>query len=238
MNEVLDMLYQLSNLDSEIFSIKRQMGDLPAKRESLEELIKKRSDERQALLEERSGNTEKNADLEKHIAEYKGKIKEDKDYLTQVKSNEEYMTVLQEIKNRQDFIQESENTIMKNMKRAEEIEKRLAELDTQSMSEDSPESELKAITAELEKDDTKLAELNSQRESLIRHLPDDLAKKYDKLFDRRKGLPIVMIETSYCTGCYSEIPEQLVDNVKSMDKVNYCINCGRILLWKKDENTR
>lgn len=238
MNELLEMLYKLSSTDKEIFDIKRQMGNLPSRREELEMLIVKRSEERQSLLDERSSNAELNTELEKKIEEYKGKIREDKEYLNQVKSNEEYMTVLQEIKNRQDFIHESENTIMKNMARAEEIEKRLAAIDSESMSEGSPESELKTITAELEQDDSKLCQLDSERESVIRHLPDDIAKKYQKLFNRRKGLPVVLIDSSYCTGCFSEIPEQLVDNVKTMDKVEYCINCGRILLWKKDENAR
>ncbi|MFO8062642.1 MAG: C4-type zinc ribbon domain-containing protein [bacterium] len=236
MNEVISQLYQLAEIDNEIFEIKRQMGTLPEERKRLESELNVEISAINKLKEEREKLVEENKELEEKKQKASKRIEEDKEYLNDVKSNEEYMRVLNEIKHSQDTIDESGDILFRNLSRIEEIDSKLSELEQQSKEDSGVQAKIDEINEKLKEDEVTLLELKEKRESLVRHLPEDLKKQYKKIHKSRSGLAIVLIDSAHCAGCFSEIPEQLYQNVRQMDDVNYCINCGRILLWEKDEN--
>ncbi len=235
MNELFTVLYALEELDRKIFEIRRQMGDLPIRRKELEDKYNILANEVKLMSEEIENLKTVNKEKEEQNIQFRQKIESDKEYLKTVKSNEEYMMILESRENKENTIKENENKIIENLQRIEDLEKKLENKDTNTLKE--IEEELKKINEQLAQDEKEIGILQTEREAFIRKLPEDIAKKYIRIYEKRQGLPIVMIDTAYCTGCFSEIPEQLVDDVRSMNKIKYCTQCGRILLWKRHDNT-
>lgn len=235
MNDILGILYELESLDSSIFDIKRRMGNMPGRRAELQ----KKYDEIHGKIDALDNEEEQLKSEMKEISamrnEHKAKISSDKDYLGSVKSNEEYMLVLNEIGKMEEDIRNGDL-------RTAEINARLEEIGEQkkAMSGNEGDGSIKEaienLNEDLRSDEQSLLELESHRDAVIRSLPDDIAKKYRRIYEKRDGIAICLLESRHCPGCYSEIPQQLIEDVKLTDRVNFCMHCGRILLLKKYDN--
>ncbi len=237
MNELMQKLYELQEMDKKIFEIKRHMGNLPEDRKIVQVKYDEMTKHANALREEKETLINEMKEFNRIKDENKTKIDSDKDYLANVKSNEEYMMVLNSIDKMEEELKIGSETIIKNNKRIEEIEIDLKKYIENESSAKGLGQELQEFNRQLEDDEKKILELNSERESLVLHLPEDIKRKYERIFIKRRGIAISLIDSTLCSGCFSEIPEQLVQSVRMMDKIDYCINCGRILLWRKDENS-
>lgn len=237
MDEMLMQLYALEEIDRKCYEVKRQMGDLPAKREKINALIGKVNTESETKREAKARMDEENKRMEEQNSVYREKIKSDKQYLNSVKSNEEYMMILDGIKKKQDTISENETVILRNMTEMERFDEDLKKIEEEKAKEDSIEKQLQEVNEQLRSFEGELKDLNEKREYILSHLPEDIRKRYQKIYDKRKGLAIVLIDDAHCTGCYSQIPQQLYDKVRSMKREEICLNCGRMLLLKKDEGS-
>jgi len=237
MDELLIQLYALEELDRKCYEVKRQMGDLPAKRNSVTALIEKVNAEMVSKQAKKEEMIEENKRMEEQNSVYRDKIKSDKQYLNTVKSNEEYMMILDSIKKKQDTIVSNENVILKYMGDIERFDEELKKIEDEKAKEDSIEKQLAVFNEQLKSYEEELKSLNEKRDDLLKHLPEEMKKKYIRIYEKRKGLAIVLIDGDHCTGCYSQIPQQLFDKVRGMKKDETCLNCGRILLLKKDEGS-
>ncbi len=237
MNEVMQKLYELYEMDKKIFEIKRHMGNLPEDRKVVQVKYDEMTKHANVLREEKETLINEMKEFNAKKDEYKKEIDSDKDYLANVKSNEEYMMVLNSIDKMEEELKNGSETIIKNNRRIEEIEIDLKKYVENESSAKGLRQELEKFNKELEDDENKIVDLKSERESLVNHLPEDIKKKYERIYIKRRGIAISLINSALCSGCFSEIPQQLVQNVRMMEKINYCINCGRILLWSKDENS-
>lgn len=237
MDELLMQLYALEEIDRKCYEVKRQMGDLPAKREKVNSLIEKVNSEAETKRSSKAAMEEENKRMEEQNSVFREKIKSDKQYLNSVKSNEEYMMILDGIKKKQDTISENETVMLRNMGDIERYDEELKKIEDEKAKEDSIEKQLQSLNEQLRSYEEELKELNLKRDSLLSHLPEDIRKKYQKIYDKRKGIAIVLIDSAHCTGCYSQIPQQLYDKVRSMKREEICLNCGRMLLLKRDEGS-
>jgi hypothetical protein len=42
----------------------------------------------------------------------------------------------------------------------------------------------------------------------------------------------VAVRNGACGGCFGNLPTQLLNRIRDMDKIITCENCGRILIWQ------
>lgn len=235
MNEIFSTLYELESLDTRIFEIKRHMGNMPGRRAQLQKEYDEIHGKMDALDAEEAEMNKEIEEISLMKDEHKQKIASDKDYLSSVKSNEEYMLVLNAIGKMEDDIRDGANRIRHINERLDEIKHARETMDS-SEGDGSIKASIEDLNKELESDEQMLADLESHREAVIRSLPDDIARKYNRIYEKRDGIAICLLESKNCPGCYSEIPEQLIEDVKLTDKVNFCMHCGRILILKKYDN--
>jgi predicted nucleic acid-binding Zn-ribbon protein len=73
--------------------------------------------------------------------------------------------------------------------------------------------------------------LNSQRGEHARSIPPALLKRYDSLRASKGGVAIAPLEDgNACGGCKLGLPASLVTRVQQGDSMEFCDNCGRILV--------
>ncbi|MGE3062123.1 MAG: zinc ribbon domain-containing protein [bacterium] len=237
LDEVMELLYELAKKDNEIAGIKRKMGDEPLKRKQFQVQLEETEKNFASVRDKRDENEKNNKLMEEEINTLKEKMRSDKQYLSTVKSNEEYMMILEGLKHKQDKINENENALLKNLTENEKYEEIMKKYEGDSSKANQLRGEIAKINENLKLYEQELLVKNDERMKIIRRLPDDLSKKYQRIFEKRRGVGIVIIETPHCQGCYAEIPAQLYDKVRSMKSVEFCLSCGRMLLHKKDEGS-
>lgn len=79
----------------------------------------------------------------------------------------------------------------------------------------------------------RLLELQTKREALAQSLDESLLETYERLKKRKSGLAVVKIKKNSCGGCFMQVPQGLLQKVKSYE-LEYCSSCGRILYLDKE----
>ncbi|MEJ5307868.1 MAG: C4-type zinc ribbon domain-containing protein [candidate division WOR-3 bacterium] len=236
MEDVYEIFQRIGQIEERIENNRIKMGDKPFKRKELKEQLDAIISKIENLKKEKEKLVLENKEIEQKVLVLRDKIEEDKKYLSNVKSNDEYMMISEGIKHKKDIISQSEDRILKNLSDIEKLENEIKKLEQENSTMEKIKKEIEEINNIIKDIEEENEKLNVEREKLVSSLPEEYQKKYQKIYEKKKKRAVILINEPYCLGCYSSIPAQLFDRVKSMKKIEFCINCGRIILFKKDEN--
>jgi predicted nucleic acid-binding Zn-ribbon protein len=87
------------------------------------------------------------------------------------------------------------------------------------------------VDAEVERLSSGLDDARAQREVVARDLEAGLRKRYEGIFERRRGLAVVVVRAGSCEGCHMSVAPQLVNEIKRNERVITCPSCHRILYF-------
>ncbi len=228
----LRAIYDLQLIDSRIDEIRNVRGELPLEVEDLEDEVtglSTRSEKLRTELEtiEELIKTRKNA-----IDEHKEAIKRYTKQQDTVRNNREFNSLTKEVEFQELEIQLAEKQI-KEMKASMEHKKEIIaqskeRLDTKSNHLKHKKSELNAIMAETEKEESFLSEKSLEYQSLIE---ERLLKAYLRIRNSvRNGLAVVSIERGASAGSFFTIPPQTQVEIAARKKIITDEHSGRILV--------
>lgn len=63
---------------------------------------------------------------------------------------------------------------------------------------------------------------------------NDLRALYERYYRKYADRAIVPVQGGVCQGCFVTIPAMRLDIIRRMDSIEFCENCGRILIWEED----
>jgi predicted nucleic acid-binding Zn-ribbon protein len=228
----LEALYELQTIHTKIDKIRQTRGELPMEVADLEDDV--------AGLETRIQKIKSDLDdLEDSIVNRKNMIKEalalTKKYETQqnnVKNNREFEAISKEIEIQGLDVQVSEKKIKEfqfEIKNKTEIyDSALLNLEERKKDLEIKQAELNNITAETEKEESKLVK---EADAYADKIEDRLKIAYNRLRGNFKnGLAVVTIERDSCSGCFNQIPPQRQSDIRQRKKIIVCEHCGRILV--------
>ena len=158
-----------------------------------------------------------------------------KKYETQqnnVKNNREFEAISKEIEIQGLDVQVSEKKIKEfqfEIKNKTEIyDSALLNLEERKKDLEIKRAELNNITAETEKEESKLIK---EADAYADKIEDRLKIAYNRLRGNFKnGLAVVTIERDSCSGCFNQIPPQRQSDIRQRKKIIVCEHCGRILV--------
>ena len=226
-------LLSLQAIDKEIDALKRSRRDYPQEIEQLEKGL----EEARGTLQERQ---EKIEELERSVRHFERELalanedlKRHQDRLYEVTSNREYDALQNEIEACRNRIDEAETEILNTMTALEETQEELArdtereqEIETTSSGRvDQLRDMLNAIEEEAKG-------VESRREEITVRVEPRLLRAYDRIRKAKEGLAVVPVTKGACGGCFRELPPQLVNEVRKMNRIIPCESCGRFLIWK------
>jgi hypothetical protein len=231
LENILASLYALQQVDSKLEEIHELKGDLPgivadlkvqsidisAKLKSLNELVKTLKIARD------------NADVE--IITATEKIEKFKNQQLQVKSNKQYDALAKEIDSADAKISEmeremesAEGKIQGAKLDSEMLSKRLEEITVEL---EEKEKELREVSKEHEKEESKLQQ---QRKKIASGIAKSDIEKYERIRKAKGGKAIVAVKRNACGGCYNKIPPQKILELRQINKLFICEQCGRIIV--------
>ena len=178
---------------------------------------------------------------ELQLREEEDKIKEKRVRLNRIRNERELQALRREI----DLMKEANGKLEDDtIQLLEQIEQAKANLTlTRGQIEglqakmEAESAQVVARVAALEED---LQREDNERGKLASRIDADLCARYERIFAKRGGFAVVEIRAGTCQGCHMRIPphmgNQILSNVQQNTGVIFhCPHCGRILLWKLEQ---
>jgi uncharacterized protein len=227
----IENLIALQAADRQVLRLKEEIAALPKRVASIEQKLAGTKAGLEKAREALKADDASRRKYEATIKDVQQKISKYRDQSLEVKTNEQYRALLQEIQFAEQEIRINEDKILELMVNAEVREKTVK----------AAEAELKAETAEIEKekvgarertaeDEKQLAEWNRKRESARSAVNADLLRQYDRVAQHR-GSGISEARDHKCMACQVMLRPQTYNEIRSGTHVVACDSCQRILYY-------
>jgi predicted nucleic acid-binding Zn-ribbon protein len=231
MNPDLEKILALQSADREIARLTQEIAALPKKVAVIEEkLAKSKAQVERARGALKAGEGARRK-YEGEIQSLQQKISKYREQSLDVKTNDQYKALLHEISFAEKSIRDFEDKILETMVDAESQEKVAR----------AAEQELKAETAEIEKekaevrartaqDEKELNEWRTRRSELRSGINPDVLNQYDRVLKLR-GSGVAEVREQKCLACHVMLRPQTYNEVRTNEQVIQCDSCGRILIY-------
>ncbi|HYD91041.1 MAG TPA: C4-type zinc ribbon domain-containing protein [Flavobacterium sp.] len=228
----LRALYDLQLIDSRIDEIRNVRGELPLEVEDLEDEVAGLTTRLEKLKNDLESIEEQIKDKKSAIEDHKAAIKKYSDQQKNVRNNREFNSLSKEIEFQELEIQLAEKHI-KEMKASIEHKKEVIAQSEEKLAAKTThlqhkKSELDAIMAETEKEETFLTEKSAEYQGMIE---ERLLAAYKRIRSSvRNGLAVVSIERGASAGSFFTIPPQTQMEIAARKKIITDEHSGRILV--------
>ncbi|MEO0184523.1 MAG: C4-type zinc ribbon domain-containing protein [candidate division WOR-3 bacterium] len=232
MEEVLERLRKIKDLDEDIKKNEQLLKNIPEKISKLQKEIENKNSQlsqtRNRLTEIKKLYKMKEGD----IAENETKVNKLNQQIHSVKTNEEYRAILKEIE------------FLKN-ERLQVEEEMISLLEEEEKLKNSIGAMEKETNAYIEQRTREIKVLEEQKTNIVNDqdikrnmfqdeslkLPEEVRKIYERIKNARDRAICIVSDDGICTGCYSNITPQALNELKKKNKVLLCDSCGRILIY-------
>ncbi len=232
MEEVLERLIKIRDLDEEIKRNELFLKNIPEKITALKKEIDRKNNQlnqtKNRLVEIKKSYKLKEGD----IAENETKVSKLNQQIHTVKTNEEYRAILKEI----DFLKNARMSIEEEMinllEEEEKIKNTIGNLEKETKEFVEKKSrEIQELEAQKNQiiDDQNIKKFMFQDE--VKKLPDEIRKIYERIKKAREKAICIVTDQGICTGCYTNITPQTLNELKKKDRFILCDSCGRILIY-------
>jgi uncharacterized protein len=227
----IENLLKLQETDKEIRRLQDEVAELPKRVAAIEQKLagtKAQLEKAQAAIKADEAARRK---YDSTISDLRGKISKYRDQSLDVKTNEQYKALLGEIQFAEKEIAATEDKILELMVNA----------DTRDKEVKAAQAELKAETAEIEKekeqarlrtaeDEKLLSEWHVKRDQLRGGIREDLLRQYERV-SKFRGSGISEVRDQKCMACQVMLRPQTYNDVRSGQHAIICDSCQRILYF-------
>lgn len=235
MQNHLDVLIQMQQIDDIIGEKDVIKNSLPNQLNDLKHQVDLTEKELAKALTELEDNVKKQKDKELEIKGNKDNIRKYENQLESIKNNKEYKALNSQISTLKEKTGNFENELLVIMDEETGIKEK------KIIAEDHKNNAVKALTEnedrlklEIVKVDNEIADLKAQRNKIAEQIPMALVKKYAQLIKNKNRKAVSFCAGNSCGGCGFHIRPQLLIDLRQTDKINYCENCGRIIVIKSE----
>lgn len=230
MQEKMEKLKDLQGLDQELIGIRHKRQVLADEQEALggdlariQAMVDKLDGDIDALKGERGK-------LQQALSQEQDNVQKAESRLPAIKTQKEYVAVLKEVDTAKKMNKELLDSIQRKDAEidvlAKDREEKAEELGALQEKYSTRNAEIEAAMAEY---DGVLAEKGVRREALLKELSSTVRKRYQMLLDRRGGIAVVEARNETCLGCNMHLPPQLFNNLYTVDEIQSCPHCNRLL---------
>ena len=236
MEEQLRTLAQMQKLDDKIGALRQLQNELPKELNDILDNVAQSETNLNQIKGELEEINKKLRNLELDIKQHQENIKKYSQQLAEIKTNKEYKALNSEIAYLKEKISELESQELELMDEESEFKKKMeiakAELEKAKKIQREREDELRK---KIESLDGEIDNFRAERNKLAQTLPQSLVKQYAKLIKYKNNCAVAYARNGACGACGFVIRPQVRIEIQQRNKINYCENCGRILMEKFED---
>jgi predicted nucleic acid-binding Zn-ribbon protein len=230
-SKIFEILYNLIEINKMIFENQSKRSKLLEKVDAYQQEIDLITIEFNDKKEKKIAKGKKVNELENKIGNIDEEIKNLEGDIPLIKTNEKYFELQDRINRLKEVKNNTEDKVLLLMEENEEYVRTFKELEKRK------DENLAKINAEMTKNKAEIDQLESEiskkkkeKEDNFVLLPEIIKKRYLTLENKFPQSPIAYLNGDICTGCNMGVPPQVRENIKGKEKIEYCQNCGRVLL--------
>lgn len=233
--EQIKKLVELQKSDVDIYAIKRELEEKPAKIEGLKRSFEGKKATLKNLEDKLKTLQVDQKNLELDLNQKEGLIAKSDQSLGLLKTNKEYQAKLYEIENFKADKSIIEERLLLMFDEVEDVRKKIEQEKILVTHEEKKYlQEKKTVDDEMEVMKDRISVLESQRNRLTPGVHPDHLKRYEKILQNKDGIAIVPIRNHACGGCFMNVTEQLVNEMKMHERIVSCDMCARMLYLEDD----
>jgi hypothetical protein len=228
--EQTEHLIQLQAIDTQIYSLRRRLSDIPVELENKDKEFEAKKAVLNGLEEKTKGLLVKRKEKELELSTKEENVKKLQIQLYQIKTNKEYTAMVKEIEGLKADNSRIEDDILNIMMELDElkveIEKEKANL---SEEEKKINAEKKTLEEEQKTIEQQLDTLNHKRAQVTSQIDPKILNTYERILKNKDGLALVKVVNNACQGCFMNVPPQVVNEIRMYERIVTCGICSRIL---------
>ncbi len=233
--EQIKKLVELQKSDVDIYAIKRELEEKPAKIEGLKQSFEGKKATLKQLEDKLKTLQVDQKNFELDLKQKEDLIAKADQSLGLLKTNKEYQAKLYEIENFKADKSIIEERLLLMFDEVEDVRKKIEQEKALVAQEEKKYlQEKKTVDDEMEVMKDRISVLESQRNRLTPGVHPDYLKRYEKILQNKDGLAIVPIKNHACGGCFMNVTEQLVNEMKMHERIVSCDMCARLLYLEDD----
>lgn len=236
MEEQLRTLAKMQKLDDQIGALRLLQQELPQELNDIIERVDQATANLLGSETERAEIAKKQRALEGDIKQSQETVKKYSTQLSEIKTNKEYKALNSEIAYLKDKISELESQELELMDQEAEAKKKVdqdkKDLEAAEKTKRAREGDLRK---KIESLDAEIEKLRAGRTVLAQTLPQNLVRQYANMIKNKNNLAVVYDRNGACGGCGFVIRPQIRIEIQLRKKINFCENCGRILMERFEE---
>ena len=229
-------IVELQAIDSQIYQFKRELKEKPLYIDDL----KKKFEEKQANLKKLEDHFKtvqvdrKSKELDLQAKE--GEITKANSQLSQLKTNKEYQAKLLEIENLKADKSQIEEQILLAYDENDTISAAIAkEKEFLTQEERKYSSEKKLVDDSIREIEDRVKVLQNKRNQITPEVDRATLMRYERILENKSGTAIVpVVKGPSCGGCFMNVPDQVINEIKMYDRLIFCEMCARVLYLEED----
>ena len=239
MEKDLMKLLDAQKVDVEIDQLNRNTKEYPKEKARLEKEISDFENTIETMKKDITDNEVKRKTIEVEIEAERENLTKKEPRLLTTKTNKEYTAVQHEIEISKEKIDSLETEDLELMTAVDAMKPQLDELE-KSLAETSEKNTkiISDIDTKYESIESDTKQLEMKRNQILEDVADRPRTIYNRLRKGKSGIAVSTVDhvKHSCRGCFKQLPPQKVLEVRRQNKLIFCENCGRILIWDtKDE---
>jgi predicted nucleic acid-binding Zn-ribbon protein len=227
----IENLLKLQDTDKEIRRLQDEVAEFPKRIAVIEHKLagtKAQMEKAQAAVKADEASRRK---YDTAISDLRGKISKYRDQSLDVKTNDQYKALLHEIQFAEKEITANEDKILELMLNADardkEVKAAQVELKAETAEIEKEKEEARQLTA---KDEKLLAEWRAKRDQIRTSVNEDLLRHYERV-SKFRGSGLSEVRDQKCMACRVMLRPQTYNEIRSGTQTIICDSCQRILYF-------
>lgn len=229
----LEALYALQRKDLKLIRILREIQDIPVRKNDIESQLNGIKRKLTEATEKKKEIQSKIKDNENETLLIQEKVIKYKQQQMDADTNEQYRAFVKEIGSAEEEIKLLEDKQIVSMEDLENTKNNELELKQNlKEAEAAISDEIKELDDRHNELQERLEMMKTDRKRVTVNCDQLLLKKYTRILQNKKDAAIVILtgeNKNHCGGCHMQLPPQVINDAKNINKIVCCNFCGRIV---------
>lgn len=232
MTHPLEAIVALQKKDLRLIRLLREVQDIPKRKDDIEQQVNGFKRKLEETSEQRKKIEVKINELENETSLANDKITKYKQQQMDADTNEQYRAFVKEIGTVEEEIKEFEEQEINFLEKLEDLKKSENKYNNHlSEAQESISDELKELNERNNELNERLEQMKADRKLSAEKCDPLILKKYVRILQNKKDIAVVQVSdtNNCCGGCHMQLPPQIINDAKNINKIVNCNFCGRIV---------
>ena len=232
MTHPLEAIVALQKKDLRLIRLLREVQDIPKRKDDIEQQVNGFKRKLEETSEQRKKIEVKINELEDETSLANDRITKYKQQQMDADTNEQYRAFVKAIGTVEEQIKEFEEQEIDFLEKLDDLKKTEQKYNNHlSEAQESISDELKELNERNNELNERLEQMKADRKLSAEKCDPLILKKYVRILQNKKDIAVVQVSdtNNCCGGCHMQLPPQIINDAKNINKIVNCNFCGRIV---------